>query len=184
MTAIAGHIGQPMYMDTRDIAKLIRKDLKAAFQATRFYVQMERYAGGSSIDIYWVDGPTTKRVDSLVDRYRGSDFDGMVDMSIGRDPVTIDGHLVRMAVKFIFCKRGISPTFMRKIVRLLAEKYHAPAPELRETTEYVGTKESPTLFVVDGYESSPIANWTRGEPHWSWYSVIHRASEDSALVRD
>ncbi len=38
-------------MDTADIAKVIRTDLKAAFPGTKFGVRTRRFAGGSAIDV-------------------------------------------------------------------------------------------------------------------------------------
>ena len=43
-------------MDTKEIAKAIRKDLKA-MDGFKFSVTMERYAGGSSIDVAVMESP-------------------------------------------------------------------------------------------------------------------------------
>jgi hypothetical protein len=60
-------------------AKNIRKELAAAFAGVKFSVKSSRYSGGDSIDISWVDGPTTAQVDEIADKYQGGDFNGMDD---------------------------------------------------------------------------------------------------------
>ena len=51
------------YFDTVETAKLIRKALKAKFPGVKFSVRSRKYAGGSSIDVVWTDGPAAKAVD-------------------------------------------------------------------------------------------------------------------------
>lgn len=46
------HRQQREYIDTADVAKILRKALKHDFPATKFRVRSRRYAGGSSIDVY------------------------------------------------------------------------------------------------------------------------------------
>lgn len=38
-------------LDIKDVAKLVRKDLKEAFPTYKFSVRIERYAGGQSISL-------------------------------------------------------------------------------------------------------------------------------------
>jgi hypothetical protein len=70
---------------TTDTAKLIRKALKDAFPGQKFSVRSNSYAGGSSIDVRWTDGPTAARVDEVVGGYQGADFNGMIDLKEYRD---------------------------------------------------------------------------------------------------
>lgn len=44
---------QDGWIETADQAKLIRSTLAARFPGVRFYVRLERFAGGSAIDIYY-----------------------------------------------------------------------------------------------------------------------------------
>ena len=61
-------------------AKLIRLDLKEAFPSITFKVKSSSFSGGSSVDIYWSDGPTTSQVDSIVNKYKYGSFDAMQDL--------------------------------------------------------------------------------------------------------
>lgn len=69
------------YMDTKDVAKVIRKRLKTTFPGVKFSVTISRYSMGSSVSIRWTDGPSAKMVDEITSQYNGSGFDGMIDMS-------------------------------------------------------------------------------------------------------
>jgi hypothetical protein len=67
------------YLTVTETAKLVRKDLKAAFPATKFGVTCDKYAGGASIRVKWTDGPTVPQVDAVIGIYESRGFDGMVD---------------------------------------------------------------------------------------------------------
>jgi hypothetical protein len=60
-------------------AKNIRAELKLAFPETKFSVRSRRFAGGDSIDVSWIDGPTRDQVESIIDKYSAGTFDGMTD---------------------------------------------------------------------------------------------------------
>ena len=61
--AAAASSGKPAFADVSltDTAKLIRATLKAKFPGIKFSVRSSRYAGGSSIDVRWNDGPGQRR---------------------------------------------------------------------------------------------------------------------------
>ena len=69
------------YLDTADAAKCIRSTLKARFPGTKFSVKIERYSGGSSVNVQWTDGPVLAMVEPIVDAFSGKGFDGMIDMA-------------------------------------------------------------------------------------------------------
>lgn len=70
------------YLSVADTAKLVRKALKEKFPGQKFSVRSSSYAGGASIDVGWIDGPTDKAVSAVTSAYTGADFDGMIDMAI------------------------------------------------------------------------------------------------------
>lgn len=61
-------------------AKLIRRDLKAAYSSVTFKVRARSFAGGDDVDIEWQDGPTVQDVESLTAKYQEGDFNGMIDL--------------------------------------------------------------------------------------------------------
>lgn len=74
----------PRYLTCAESAKLLRAALKAAFPGVKFGVRSHTYAGGASIDVEWLDGPTSADVDAVCNRFKAADFDGMIDMESGR----------------------------------------------------------------------------------------------------
>jgi hypothetical protein len=61
-------------------AKQIRAILKEQFPTVTFKVTSDSFSGGDAVRIEWTDGPTTKQVDALVDKYQYGHFDGMIDL--------------------------------------------------------------------------------------------------------
>lgn len=138
----------PRYLSAAETAKLVRQALKKPFPGVKFSVRSKTYSGGASIDVSWVDGPTTKQVDSIIGVYSGADFDGMIDMkcysqswieqdgtvhvahdsgtegSRGylperiEDPRTPGAELVRFGADFVFPHREISPEWTAAIFEL------------------------------------------------------------------
>jgi len=84
------------YIDTKDIAKLIRRDLKAEMPGVKFSVNMSRYSMGSSIRMTFKNGgdetPENKaKAREISDRYQGKTFCGMTD-SESFVPIMVDGE--------------------------------------------------------------------------------------------
>jgi len=61
-------------------AKAIRAELKKAFPSTKFRVRSSNFAGGDSVDINWVNGPTGDSVEEITAKYQYGHFDGMYDI--------------------------------------------------------------------------------------------------------
>jgi len=132
----------PRYIDTKDQAKLVRAALKKAFPGQKFSVTIDRYAGGSSIDVRWTDGPLTKDVDAVAWAYRGGSFDGMIDLGYtwtswlapdgsagiaksagttgsvppidNMDAVPAGAELVRFGGTYVFCHRDVSDVVAKR----------------------------------------------------------------------
>ena len=49
-------------IDTKEVAKLVRRELQTHFPHHKFSVRIERYSMGSSINVTWIDGPMVKDV--------------------------------------------------------------------------------------------------------------------------
>lgn len=103
-----------------DIARLVRADLKATFPKITFSVRSKSYAGGSSVRINWMDGPTQARVDALVNKYQGCDFDSMQDLKTYRDnPYG--------STSWVGTERHYSEAFMRAALAEIEVKYAMPS---------------------------------------------------------
>ena len=80
------------YISTTDTAKLIRKDLKAAFPTSKFSVRKNTGTASAWLSVSWEDGPTSNEVRAVADKYRGEQFNGQTDSyeDLGR-PYLVSG---------------------------------------------------------------------------------------------
>jgi hypothetical protein len=58
----------------------IKSELKGLYPGIAFSVRSDNFAGGNSVHVSWVDGPTTREVDAHIGKYQYGHFDGMTDM--------------------------------------------------------------------------------------------------------
>ena len=110
-----------IYETSAETAKKIRKTLKKAFPSVRFSVQSSRYSMGSSVDVFWTDGPLVKDVDAILNRFRSGYYDGMQDMYISKGYIW-GGNTVYGA-KYIDCSRTLSDERCAIIKQYLFEHY-------------------------------------------------------------
>jgi len=165
------------YLSCAETAKLVRVALKARFPGQKFSVRSSNYAGGASISVGWTDGPTTKEVDEILNRYEGKSFDGSIDMgcywqhwllpdgtvtvaqgtgtegSMGFIPsIKTDrpegAELVSMGADYVQPSRSFSAEFLRPIAERVAKREGKPIPEIKTYSN--GT----------AYANSPDANLT------------------------
>ena len=73
---------EPQYLSVVETAKLVRKRLAVKFPGVKFSVRSQSYSMGASVNVNWTDGPSTRLVEPVVLPFRGSDFDGMIDLKI------------------------------------------------------------------------------------------------------
>jgi hypothetical protein len=155
------------YISCADTAKMIRKELKKNFKNTKFYVRSSTYAGGASIDIDWVDGPTEREVNAVVKIYQGADFDGMIDLKTHIDhwlmpdgTVEIAKHQgttgsmgviqgfeneqphpdairVSLGADFIHASRNCSRELIEAVVAATCERTGWDRPEIKDRTAYL-----------------------------------------------
>jgi hypothetical protein len=146
-----------------DTAKLVRRILAESFPGVRFGVRSSTYAGGASIRINWVDGPTVRQVDATAGRLSGAYFDGMTDYQ-GANYHTLDGRPVRFGANFIFGDRRTSPAALEATIMHLfttrAEFASQPWPAILthdDGTAYIDTADPVcTLRVGPDWGSSLI----------------------------
>jgi hypothetical protein len=109
------------YISSTDVAKLVRRELKTNFKGTKFRVRTSKYAGGSSIRVRWVDGPTVDEVNKVVGWMHGGRFDGMTD-SMSYHDSTLYGEKVHFGNSFLFTDRDISvDLFMEAVAAVAAD---------------------------------------------------------------
>lgn len=138
-------------ISTNDTAKLIRKELKAAFKKdfpkTKFSVRSSKYAGGSSITVRYTDGPAYDKVNEIVSQFAGSSFDGMTDSSTSIVHEDKEGKRYTYSPDFIFCNRDYSETAKRLTKEYVFKKYKV----VDETGEEVdGSYDGPSYNLYIG----------------------------------
>jgi hypothetical protein len=105
---------------TTKVAKLIRAALKEEFPTAKFSVRSHSYSMGSSITIYWTDGPVdeyatgplhtdhgVKEVRPIARYFAGATFDGRDDSKHYHDTV-VGNASVAFGVDFVFTDRTLS----------------------------------------------------------------------------
>lgn len=157
------------YLSCAETAKLIRAALKKSFPTVKFSVRSSVYSGGASIDVSWVDGPTSGLVDGVAKSFAGGRFDGMIDMkihvqhwlmpdgtiTIASNPGTVgsagsipaerewmpdvNAKLVSFGTDFVFTNRKLSEKFVRQAVSRLARQGLAEFADVAVKVAYDGS---------------------------------------------
>lgn len=99
-------------------AQQIRKELKQKFPNIKFSVTSEDYSMGNSVNIKWVDGPTSEEVKEITDKYQYGHFNGMEDLyeySNKREDIAQS--------KFVFTNRSMSKEVEEQIIKEHNEKF-------------------------------------------------------------
>ena len=149
-------------------AKNIRIELAKAFPGVKFSVHGKRFSGGDDINVSWTDGPTSKQVDAIIQKYSAGSFDGMVDLYSYNHT---DWTAAFGDAKYIFASRHYSDTLEAKVIEKLKGEY--------------GSQEAPTVEEYNqgrAWSKTPISrnNGTVGL-HWSWQSIISRELQQTAV---
>lgn len=99
-------------------AKAIRAELKTNFPGIKFFVRSRGFTGGDSVDIEWTDGPCTRDVEKITDKYQYGHFDGMYDIyenSNKRDDIP--------QAKYVLAQRSISKELKSEIKEYIVDYY-------------------------------------------------------------
>ena len=105
-------------------SKNMKIELALAFPGVRFSIKTRRFSGGDAIDVSWTDGPTSKQVDEIIDRYSAGSFDGMEDIYNYSRNAWIEAF---GAAKYVHSRRDMSDAAIERAIRLVSSKYALPA---------------------------------------------------------
>lgn len=108
------------YFTCAETATFVRQALKEAFPTQKFSVRSKVYSGGASITIGWLDGVTEYEVNQVVQRFRGADFDGMIDLKSNVYRSDENGANVNYGADHIFCDRDYSKELTLKLAAQIA----------------------------------------------------------------
>lgn len=157
---------EPRHISPKEIAQLIRADLKAKwpvfYKAKGFSVRSDR----NSVSVEWVDGPTRDEVSKIARAYEGSTFESMSDLKMPNGPELVVGENgieeVKYDADYVFCRREISRERTEQIAQQISKDWGLPVPAL--TVNASGAFWYPTEFV---------GAWGIG----SWNDMVHQYSQ-------
>lgn len=99
-----------MYVDATEVAKQIRKELKATFTGVKFSVRTSKYSGGSSISVKWENYPTRERVEEITRKHAKIDYD------------EASGEILSGANRFVFAEnKWTDEAYISEIERFIPE---------------------------------------------------------------
>lgn len=144
------------YVRAPEQAKMLRGALKAEFPGVKFSVRCSR---GSAIDVSWVDGPRTSRVQAVCDRYRGGGFDGMQDLRYSVEtflPTEDGGEVVQFSADFVFAHRTISDEWRNEILDLFEETIGRKLEGDREDNRFPWHQQVPLSVQLFGDDAGEL----------------------------
>ena len=115
------------YVNLKETNKIIRGELKDAFGTHKFSVVGDSYAGGSSTNIRYIDGPPEHEVKDVSGSFIGSTFDGMTDSKSYHDTPEFDADGIPVSTHYtfdhVFTRREFSDSVKSEAERFLIEAY-------------------------------------------------------------
>jgi len=90
-------------LNTTQVAKMLREELKKNFPKQKFSVRTEYFSGGSAIDVAYTDGPATEKVENIAKQYE--------DLNI--DPST--GEILSGGNRYVHVRRDLSTDALVKL---------------------------------------------------------------------
>lgn len=99
-------------------SKAIRKELKETFEGTKFSVRSSSFAGGDSISVEWIDGPTYDVVMRMIGKYQYGKYKSCCDIY----EITNEREDIPQT-KYILANREISNDIEVDALEICKEKY-------------------------------------------------------------
>lgn len=97
----------------------IRRELRKAFPGHKFRVTSSSFSMGDSVHISWADGPNTREVEALTDKYQEGRFDGMEDYYKLKDDRTFNQTFG--GAKYVQADRSISEDIRETVKQALID---------------------------------------------------------------
>lgn len=95
-------------ISTKDVAKLVRAELRAAFPGVKFSVRCGTGTASAWMNVSWADGPTTRQVGDITGRFEGRKFNGMTDSYDHQGSVLVAGEGEAMPEEVVYGCDGIN----------------------------------------------------------------------------
>lgn len=113
---------KPVSLSAAECAARIRKELKTAFPGVKFRVRSARFSQGSSVDVYYTDGPPIAAVEAIVDAYGGRAYDSQHETTSyaeGSLRLTKDGPIAYTCGAWLDVNREYSDAGKARVCEIL-----------------------------------------------------------------
>ena len=168
-------------------AKLARTALRQRFPGVKFFVRSD----SNSVNISWMDGPTTKAVDAVVAALAGYGFDGSVDYQYYNDTwVEPDGTFYRAASEgsadtggYVegFTEAARSPDAVSTCFHCYVFTSRELSDDARDTVirDYAATHDDALADAINAGEIETFADAGRISTGMEWGDMaLYRAAQD------
>ena len=120
------------YINAKEVAKYIRKDLKAKFPNIKFSVRSEP----STIRISYTDGVPVQEIKDICAKYDSRrDYDPNYSDYRKSEPVEINGEMVTTSVDYFFVDRDLSFNYCQEVYSYVINNYAISSKaEVKETS--------------------------------------------------
>lgn len=95
---------------TKDVAALLRKELRATFPGVKFSVRCSTGTASAWINVTYDDGPTRRQVDDVTGRFEGRSFNGQTDSYDDNGTTLVAGTGDELPTEVRYCCDGIITT--------------------------------------------------------------------------
>lgn len=123
------------YKDASEVAKIVRKIVKANWPDVKFSVRTKKYAGGASIRVAWIDGPIAADVDAKIKYLQAVSHMDNTDL-VHYTESTHDGETFHSGAHYIFTDRKLSKRLMEWAAQKLAPRLGLPVLKIIESEHY------------------------------------------------
>lgn len=106
-------------------SKNAKAELKATFPGVKFSVKTSRFSGGDSMYVRWTDGPTSRQVEAIVNKYSAGRFDGSADIF---EYNTTPWNEVFGDAKYVSASRDYSDALIEDAIRIVVNKFGGCEP--------------------------------------------------------
>ena len=103
---------QMRLVECKEVAKQVRKDLKALYPSIKFSVRSDFY----TIEIDWTDGASEAEIVEIVEQYRGY-------ANNSRLPVNFNGEIVETRLNFIHTNRLFTKEYLEEVLEYVKGYY-------------------------------------------------------------
>lgn len=131
----------------------IRIELKAAFPKVKFSVTSDY----NTVNVRWADGPTTKQVEAIANKYKAGNFDGMQDCYEFNADATF--AKVFGAAQYVFCSREDTIDGLREAMNHRGDGLKVAIPDDWKKTGGWNLPEPDRRLILDTYANCDLSQW-------------------------